>query len=111
MRMRNDIDDRYPIGTDPTLNIVEGRLVVDRQALNLLPTDLPSDLRGTFPVTILGDGNSLPRSASVIAFGSEESHIELRTRIVVELATSDEYLDNSYLNRGIKFCERGRNIC
>ncbi|CAC5385984.1 unnamed protein product [Mytilus coruscus] len=52
-------------------------------------------------IYIMQDGNCLPRCRSLFAFRSESRHIENRTRIVIELALSEDlYLDNDYLRKG-----------
>ena len=52
-------------------------------------------------VGVLADGNCLPRVASMLATGEEKSHVEMRIRIVHELAMHDkDYLDNRILARG-----------
>ena len=46
------------------------------------------------PISIVGDGNCLPRCASVLAYGHEENHEEMRARIVFELAVNlQQYVD------------------
>ena len=78
--------------------------MVDQEALDLMPADYAgSTIR--FPVNIYGDGNCLPRCASVFAFGTEtdENLIEIRMRIVHELVVNEEkYTDNSFLSIGIE---------
>ena len=49
-----------------------------------------------------GDGNRLPRSASVLAYGTEDNHLELRARIIRELVENeDKYLDDEYMSTGV----------
>ncbi|CAC5387908.1 unnamed protein product [Mytilus coruscus] len=48
-----------------------------------------------------GDETAFPRAGSVLANGNEESHLEVRTRMVIEIVThEDVYLNEYYLNRG-----------
>ena len=56
-------------------------LSVDATALCNMPKDSPE---GLAPVTTGGDGNCFMRAASVVMFGSEERHEEIRVRIVFE---------------------------
>ena len=64
----------------------------DRTACLLYPTDAPE----MTPIDIYGDGNCLPRSASVLAFGDEDGMTEMRVRIIVEMALHiEEYASNS----------------
>ncbi|WAR25842.1 LOW QUALITY PROTEIN: VRTN-like protein, partial [Mya arenaria] len=64
---------------------------------------LPDNMKdlGLFPSTVYGDGNCLPRCASLFVYGSEEHHLEMRARIVCDLVKhEDKYLDNQYLREG-----------
>ena len=65
----------------------------------LLARGFPTlDLR---TVDVLADGNCLPRSGSFVATGSEDSHLELRVRLVQELLLHDScYLDDDFLAQG-----------
>ena len=46
------------------------------------------------PMKSFGDGNCFYRSLSLVVFGNEESHMELRVRTIVELALNEKsYLD------------------
>ncbi|KAL8611896.1 hypothetical protein ACOMHN_033641 [Nucella lapillus] len=53
---------------------------VDKPSQTLYPSDGPQ----LTPIAIYGDGNCLPRCGSFLAWGTEERHIEMRTRIAVE---------------------------
>lgn len=71
--------------------------VTDTESLALYPEDSPPLL----PIKIYGDGNCLPRSGSVLAFGTEQNHTELRARMTCELALNAEvYLKDSFLSTG-----------
>jgi hypothetical protein len=71
----------------------------DRISLPLYPFDAPD----ATPVYIKADGNCLPRCGSLLAFGSQEMHQEIRVRIVSELVTNSSlYLDDQYLSRGLQ---------
>ncbi|WAR17069.1 hypothetical protein MAR_031663 [Mya arenaria] len=74
---------------------------VDKSSINLLPSDIPLQTCEMYPATICGDGNCLPRSASVLAYGNEEKHTEMRDRIVAELGKNEKhYLDNRIMKKG-----------
>ena len=74
---------------------------VDVQASSLVPPDLRLG-QGLLPIEIVGDGNCLPRCGSVIAYGTQAHHLEIRLRIAIEMVQyRDLYLDNDYLGRGI----------
>ncbi|GFO47377.1 hypothetical protein PoB_007388200 [Plakobranchus ocellatus] len=46
-----------------------------------------------FPVVTCADGNCVPRSLSVLIFGTLDNHVEMRCRIVLELALNSlDYL-------------------
>ena len=52
-------------------------------------------------VRIYGDGNCLPRCASLMAYGTQDHYDEMRIRIALELAIHmDMYLDNDFLQLG-----------
>ena len=54
-----------------------------------------------FPVWVLGDGNCLPRTLSILAFGHLENFVEMRMRIVAELTINiARYVSPSYLANG-----------
>ncbi|XP_070176029.1 uncharacterized protein [Littorina saxatilis] len=65
----------------------------DKTATLLYPSDGPKEFT---PIKVYGDGNCLPRSASVLAFGHEDNHVEMRVRIAVEMALYRQfYLSNT----------------
>jgi hypothetical protein len=73
---------------------------------------LPSALKGpnTSILSVLGDGNCLPRCGSLVCFGVESGHIEMRGRIIVELVLHEHlYLQDSYLSDG--FVPRKNESC
>lgn len=71
---------------------------VDSMSLQLLPHDAPPL---HFPVNIIGDGNCLHQSVSMLAFGSEERHIEMRVCLVVEMSMHFHlYLNHNFLSKG-----------
>ena len=51
----------------------------------------PGNLDPLKPVTTIGDGNCLFRSMSILLFGNENYHIEMRVRTVIELALHIEH--------------------
>ena len=59
----------------------------------------PDDGPDLVPVEIVGDGNCMARSASLLAFGTQDYHPELRARIAIELAAHEDfYLQDSNLH-------------
>lgn len=76
--------------------------VIDNSSLNLVPNDIP--LKPTsqlYPATIYGDGNCLPRAGSVLAYGHENNHLELRKRITIELTKNENlFLNNEVMKKG-----------
>ena len=67
----------------------------DNVAATLYPDDAPKELQ---PVVCIGDGNCLFRAFSMVLFGDEDHHTELRIRSICELAKNEkQYLDNRYL--------------
>lgn len=59
---------------------------VDVIARNLLLHGGCGRLEHLFPVVTTGDGNCVPRALSVHCFGHQDGHVEIRCRIVHELA-------------------------
>ena len=51
-------------------------------AAGLLPQDTPTD---TVPMKVVGDGNCLYQAASVLAYGREDDHAQLRAAVVQEI--------------------------
>ena len=69
--------------------------MVDNVAATLYPDDAPQELK---PVMCFGDGNCLLRVVSIILFGNDDHHTELRMQVILELACNEKnYLDDSYL--------------
>jgi hypothetical protein len=52
---------------------------------------IPPDHKAMYPVNVFGDGNCLPRCGSLIAYGIEGRHPEIRAHIVKELHENLEY--------------------
>ena len=69
---------------------------------NTTSATLQNHIQGKMvPVSVAGDGNYLPRAGSVLAFGHEDSHIEIRTRIIIEMIQNKQlYFNPTYLNKG-----------
>ena len=76
--------------------------VADKTSEKLYPDDAPN----LVPIRVNGDGNCLPCSASLLAFGDQKYYKEMRARIVIELATHEEYYLNSQ-NLGADLDEKG----
>ena len=58
----------------------------DETSTEIMPSDANPCL---VPMKSFGDGNCFYRSLSLVAFGNEENHIELRVRSIVELALNE----------------------
>ena len=90
---------------DEDISISGSGLHIDKFGMELLPDDVKKE--GYFPASVLGDGNCLPRSASVIMYGTENNHTELRARIALELACYlPLYVDHTYLRRGEQLSDK-----
>ena len=89
-----------PIVPRDDLSMLSLHATCDKLALHLLPGDLEQP--SLVPVMIEADGNCLPRCASLLAYGSEELHAEMRLRIIVELTLHKAYyLKPKNLSQGI----------
>ncbi|WAR23449.1 LOW QUALITY PROTEIN: hypothetical protein MAR_037118 [Mya arenaria] len=87
---------------NPNISVVSHRLTVDRVAHGLdFDQQTIEAAVGKLPVCVQGDGNCLPRSGSILAFGDEDHHTEIRCRIVIEMVTNIHlYLSVEYLQKG-----------
>ena len=78
---------KIPSFTSPKkVNFVQG---IDKESQERIPT---GSLEGRyFALSTHGDGNCLFRAASILAFGDENKHFEMRVRTLVELACNKSY--------------------
>ena len=75
---------------------------VSENSLNAQFNDL-----GLQSVKMTADGNCLPRTGSFISMGTEDSHLEIRIRIVHELVQYEEmYLNEDFLVKGTQHPRR-----
>ncbi|KAJ8300925.1 hypothetical protein KUTeg_022444 [Tegillarca granosa] len=80
----------------PTVIELES-FVIDRVSNDMMPF-----VDQGLPVQVCGDGDCLPKTGSVIAFGSETHPNEIRTRIILELVLHEKlYLDKKHVAKGI----------
>ena len=87
---------QHPLGI-ASLSAADPVFTTDVDAASVFPKDTPR----LTPLAIAGDGNCLPRCASVLVYGDEEHHNEMRARIILELVLAQEfYLDESFLQDG-----------
>ena len=87
----------------PILSVVDLGKTIDRNSLELVPSDIPMDggVPFLYPVQVYGDSNCLPRSTSLLAYDTEENHEEMRLRIALEFSKNKErYLDESFYVKG-----------
>ena len=70
----------------------------DRLTSKLMPSDVSENTSCLSPVSVSVDGNCLPRSGSVLAFGHENFADEIRARLVIEMVLNEDYcLNGSFL--------------
>ena len=78
-----------------------GENTVHHLTKELYPSYIP---KGYDPICAYGDGNCYPRSISLIGYGDENHHREIRAMLaVVGVRFKDFFLDNSFLNLGTNF--------
>ncbi|RUS75871.1 hypothetical protein EGW08_016360, partial [Elysia chlorotica] len=66
---------------------------VDTLALELVRDLTPSSGLLLYPIKTVGDGNCVPRALSLLCFGDQDHHTEIRCRIVMELVSNSlDYL-------------------
>ena len=70
-------------------------MAVDLAATQLYPEDAP---RGYVPLAVEGDGNCLFRSASVLVYGDQGHHKELRDLVMKEMKNNAEFYAAQFLN-------------
>ena len=89
----------FPVAAQPGLYVTaipQGS--IDAVSLPLKPDDAPPH---HFPVWVLGDGNCLLCTLSILAIGHLENFVEMRMRIVTELTINiARYVSPSYLANG-----------
>ncbi|KAL3857431.1 hypothetical protein ACJMK2_012102 [Sinanodonta woodiana] len=91
----------WPVDYDRLTTIVNSCLNVDQQTMDIYPDDV-QQMYVTFPVSVKADGNCLPYSGSVLAFGNDRYATEIRARIIIEQTLSEEYyLQENYLKNGL----------
>ena len=61
---------------------------------------VPQEFTNLTPVAIYGDGNCLPRCASLFAFHTQTKHAEMRVRIVIELVKNEKHYLSADLDIG-----------
>ncbi|CAC5424014.1 unnamed protein product [Mytilus coruscus] len=64
---------------------------LDKVSMDIFPSQEFPDL---VPIKVSGDGNCLPRSASMLIFGDQHHNVEMRVRMACELALNKDF----YLN-------------
>ena len=70
---------------------------------------VPSDSPGT-PIQIDGDGNCLPRAASLFLYGTQEHHEEIRYRILKELVEHSSFYLSKELDKGGTVSQAARSF-
>jgi len=92
----------WPIDHAKLATIVNSGLSVDQKTMDIYPDDVQQTYV-TFPVSVKADGNCLPYSGSVLAFGKDSHATEIRVRIIIEQALNEQYyLDQTNLEKGLK---------
>lgn len=93
--------DCFPLQKLKKVTFVSCGGVIDNNALGLVPDDLCIESQALYPAIVYGDGNCLPRAASVLCYGTEERHLEMRARIIKELVENeDKYLSDFHMSQG-----------
>ena len=81
-------------------SIVTSKSQIDAHAQSCMSLDI---LSGMYPVETAADGNCFPRTLSRLIFGSQEHHLDVGSRIVIEAVNGiEEYLDSKYLKIGAR---------
>lgn len=73
---------------------------IDHLTMQYIPPDMPQDLLLHHAITIEPDGNCFCRSISRLVYGSQNRHLEIRCRIVLDSALNiRNYTNGHYLMR------------
>ena len=76
---------QHPMGPVP-LSSADPVFTPDVNAASVFPKDSPH----LTPLAIVGDGNCLPRCTSILVYGDQVHHTEMRARIILELILVQE---------------------
>ena len=87
--------DLPPIEVRKDLCITSLGAHIDKKALRLLPDDMPEEADKLYPIVIGADGNCLSRVGSLLAYGTEAHHNDIRLRIAIELICHEEFYTKS----------------
>lgn len=90
----------------PEVTFLTHKRTIDESAIGLIPEDQTAS--GLYPCNVYGDGNCLPRCASLLVYGHENNHLEMRARIIDEFVRNeDNYLNNNFLSNGCNSSAHG----
>ena len=82
----------------------QDRDYLDLVALHYKPADAPE---GYVPCEVGSDGNCFPRALSFICFRNQDSHTEMRVRLIYEsILNAKHYISNRYMSRGCNIVYR-----
>ena len=86
----------YPLnGSSPTPGMIH-KYQEDLLSERLLQS---MGIKDMYPISVMADGNCLPRVASFLCWGTEKKHVEMRVRIVHESIHNQHlYLDDDFLD-------------
>lgn len=102
--------EQFDINYNHMSSIISTGHHVDEHALEIYPEDTEQN-SVLFPVRVSADGNCLPYTGSILAFGHEKNGKEMRVRIIVEsVLHKDLYLSQEYLERGLNGNPPNRDI-
>ncbi|VDI21188.1 Hypothetical predicted protein, partial [Mytilus galloprovincialis] len=102
-KIQNEIErQQFNIDYNYFPSILNTGISVDEDSLQIFPRDISQkELLELTPVRIGADGNCLPYTGSVFAFGDQKRAEEIRVRSIIEQTIfKDCYLDQDYLKRG-----------
>ncbi|CAG2232244.1 unnamed protein product [Mytilus edulis] len=102
-KIQNEIErQQFNIDYNYFPSILNTGISVDEDSLQIFPKDISQkELLELTPVRIGADGNCLPYTGSVFAFGDQKRAEEIRVRMIIEQTIfKDCYLDQDYLKRG-----------
>ena len=102
--------DSYDIEYDFEISMDSCNLEIDTNAVDNVPEDVPSD-PFLVPVVVPACGDCLPYCGSVYAFQNANHPLEMRARIIIELAIHKAlYLDANNLRKGVAITDKQASL-
>jgi hypothetical protein len=98
-----------PLPDSRNHTVLSTRSTVDAVALSMVKPEIIA--MKLFPVTIIGNGNCLSRTLSVLAYGNQFHKDEMTARLTYEgVIHKSLYLSDDYLRNGVNHIHKSANL-